>query len=95
MNQEFGTDDIVSALTSKAEDEGHSVELDQGTARCYDGEEQVAQVTLYGEGQSGGSIASIDHDGAEYSEVLQEATEEVDGVGYNRGQVTELEPATI
>ena len=93
-NESCTGDEVVRVLSEEAESKGGEVEFDGSTATCYEDGQEVAQVTVYADNQAGGSIASVgfDEDG-DYSHALDEATEDVEGVGYNRGQVTQLEPA--
>lgn len=93
INTEFGTQEVVDVLSAKAEERGSSVEVDGDTVTCYDGNGQPeARVDVY-DGTAGGSIASVGYDEeGVYSTALDEAAEDVDGVGFSKGQITELDP---
>ncbi len=93
FNTEFGTKEVVDVLSEKAEERGSTVEINGDTVTCYDGGgEPEARVEVY-DGNAGGSIASVGYDEeGVYSEALDAAAEDVDGVGFSRGQVMEFDP---
>lgn len=93
-NESFTGDDVVRVLSEEADNNGGEVEFNGETATCYEDGEEVAQVTVYADHEAGGSVASVGFDSeGNYAQALDTATEDVEGVGYNRGQVTQLEPA--
>lgn len=95
-NESFTGDEVVKALSEEAERNDGQVEFNGEVATCYEDGEEVAQVTVYADNEAGGSVASVGFDSeGHYAEALDTATEDVEGVGYEKGQVKQLGPAVI
>jgi|GEM_PF-1760321 len=95
-NESFTGDEVVKVLSEEAESNDGEVEFDGEIARCYEDGDKVAQIRVYADNQAGGSVASIGFDSqGDYAQALEIATEEVEGVGYDKGQVKQLGPAAI